>query len=201
MATYSLTVPLGEEAVRRLRLGDLVYLSGRVYTARDMAHLRVRKLRSEGEPLPSELGREGSALFHAGPVAVRSGDGWALSVIGPTTSMRMEPHADFLPLLGVRAVIGKGGMGRVTRKVLKDWGAVYLAAAPGCAVKHASCITAVYGVHWLDLGMPEAVWVYDVDSWGPLIVAMDSTGASVYDRVAARAKRVERRLLSRWLAQ
>lgn len=200
MSTYKLNIPLTEAAVRELRCGDLVYLSGRVYTARDMAHLRARKLLGEGQPLPPGLGREGSALFHAGPVAVRSGDGWTLSVIGPTTSMRMEPHADLLPLLGVRAVIGKGGMGRTTRRVLRDWGAVYLAAAPGCAVKHALCVTAVHGVHWLDLGMPEAVWMYDVQSWGPLIVAMDSTGGSIYDRVAARAKRVERRLVNGWLS-
>lgn len=199
MATYQLKIPLTEDAVRSLRLGDIAYLCGQVYTARDMAHLRFRTLIKEGKPLPPEVAIEGSVLFHAGPVAVPAGDGWTLAAIGPTTSMRMEPHADLLPLLGVRAIVGKGGMGRSTAKMLKDWGAVYLAAAPGCALKHAAAVTEVQGVYWLELGMPEAVWVYRVHSWGPLIVSMDSTGASIYDRLAARAKRIERRLLQQLL--
>ena len=109
MATYHFSTPLQEEDMRKLHVGDVVYLTGHVFTARDMAHLRIRGLLEEGKPLPKDFA--GAAVFHAGPVALKNEDGsWRLNVIGPTTSIRMEPYADVVGRMGVRAVIGKGGM-------------------------------------------------------------------------------------------
>ncbi|HNV34681.1 MAG TPA: FumA C-terminus/TtdB family hydratase beta subunit [Bacillota bacterium] len=189
MAEYKLTVPLTEEDARKLRIGDIVYLTGEVFTARDMAHLRVRSLLDKGELVPGPPMREGGVLFHAGPVMVKEENAWKLMAIGPTTSMRMEPHSGLIPKLGVRAVVGKGGMGGSSLAMFKEWGAVYLAAAPGCAVKHAQAFKEVKSVDWLDMGMPEAVWDFRVEDWGPLVVAMDSHGNSIYDIIAERARK------------
>ena len=102
MATYHFSTPLQEEDMRKLHVGDVVYLTGHVFTARDMAHLRIRGLLEEGKPLPKDFA--GAAVFHAGPVALKNEDGsWRLNVIGPTTSIRMEPYADVVGRMGVRA--------------------------------------------------------------------------------------------------
>ena len=181
-----LHIPLKEEEVRSLRIGDVVYLAGTIYTARDMAHLRMREKREAGEELPFRL--EGGAIFHAGPVALRNEDGsWRLSVIGPTTSIRMEPHADFVGGEGVRAVIGKGGMGPGTLAACGKYGYVYLQAAPGCAALLARGIGAIRSVTWLDMGMPEAVWELDAQCFGPLVVGMDTHGESIYAKLRENA--------------
>lgn len=195
MTTHYLQTPLTEAAVRQLRIGDVVYLSGRVFTSRDMAHLRYRQLIESGQALPEDI-EPGGVVFHAGPVAIKENDHWKLVVIGPTTSMRMEPHSDLLSNLGVRAIVGKGGMGPLTQKTLKEWGAVYLAAVPGAAVKHSAAVKRIVNVHWLELGMPEAVWLLEVDSWGPLVVGMDSHGASLYDQIAAQAVKIKEKIIA-----
>lgn len=189
MATYRLAIPLDESDVRKLNVGDVVYLSGKVFTSRDMAHIRAREYLDKELPLPSPQKEQGSVLFHAGPVALKDENGWRIVVIGPTTSMRMEPHSGLIPIFGTRAIVGKGGMGPGTLAMLKNWGGVYLAAAPGCAVKHANDFKKVVSVNWLDLGIPEAIWECEVENWGPLVVAMDSHGASIYDIIAEKAKK------------
>ena len=157
MATYHFSTPLQEEDMRKLHVGDVVYLTGHVFTARDMAHLRIRGLLEEGKPLPKDFA--GAAVFHAGPVALKNEDGsWRLNVIGPTTSIRMEPYADVVGRMGVRAVIGKGGMDADTLRACGQYGYVYLQAAPGCAAKLAQGIERINDVTWFELGMPEAVW-------------------------------------------
>lgn len=186
MAEYSFSTPLREADMRRLRVGDVVYLSGRIFTARDMAHLRLRALAEAGKPLPVEL--KGAAVFHAGPVALRNEDGsWRLNVIGPTTSIRMEPYARLVGRLGVGAVIGKGGMDRDTLEACAEYGYVYLQAAPGCAAKLARGIQRIEGVTWLELGMPEAVWELQAQRFGPLVVGMDTWGSSIYAQLRERA--------------
>ena len=179
MPTYHLTTPLEEDAVRGLNIGDVIYLSGHLFTARDMAHLKIRGLCEAGTPLPKAF--SGAAGFHAGPVALKNDDGsWRLNVIGPTTSIRMEPYADMVGQLGVRAVIGKGGMGEGTLQACARWGYVYLQAAPGCAAKLAQGIAQIHDVTWLELGMPEAVWDLQAEEFGPLVVGMDTHGGSIY---------------------
>lgn len=186
MSVYRLSTPLREADIRRLRLGDVVYLSGHIFTARDMAHLRIRDLLEQGAPPPRPF--KGAAIFHAGPVALKNPDGsWRLNVIGPTTSIRMEPYAEMVGKLGVRAVIGKGGMDADTQACCKRYGYVYLQAAPGCAAKLAQGIERINGVTWPELGMPEAMWDLQAKGFGPLVVGMDTRGGSVYQQLRAAA--------------
>lgn len=189
MGKKVLQIPLKEEDVRALHVGDVVYLTGHIFTARDMAHLMLRKLLAAGKPLPKDF--SGAAIFHAGPVCLKHPDGsWWLNVIGPTTSIRMEPHADVVGQLGVRAVIGKGGMGPGTLAACEKYGCVYLQAAPGCAAKLAQGIQSVYDATWFELGMPEALWDLEAVEFGPLVVGMDTHRNSIYQtlREAALAK-------------
>lgn len=179
MATYHLSTPLKEEDIRKLDVGDVVYLSGTIFTARDMAHLKIRGLLEQGEPLPKDF--TGSAVFHAGPVCLKNEDGsWRLNVIGPTTSIRMEPYADMVGKLGVKAVLGKGGMAEDTAEACKKYGYVYFQAAPGCAAKLAQGVERIVDVNWFELGMPEAVWHLEAKDFGPLVVGMDTKGRSIY---------------------
>ncbi len=178
----NLTTPLSEEAVRSLRLGEEVYMGGLVYTGRDEVHQRAIELRERGEQLPVDL--EGAALYHCGPIVKREGEGWRLVAAGPTTSSRMnalEPR--FIELFGVRAIIGKGGMSLPTVDAMKRFGCVYLAITGGAAVLAARGVRRVIGVEWLDLGMPEALWILEAENLGPLTVAIDSSGNSLYAHV------------------
>jgi len=124
VAEYKLRTPLSEDVVRELNVGDIVYLTGIVVTMRDTGHKRAVELLSRGEKLPVDM--RGLALYHAGPVVRRVGDRWEVVVIGPTTSTRMEVYEyDVIEKMGVRMVIGKGGMGPRTAEACKKFGAVY----------------------------------------------------------------------------
>jgi tartrate/fumarate subfamily iron-sulfur-dependent hydro-lyase beta chain len=182
-----LTIPLDAEAVRKLRVGDQVMLSGTVLTARDMAHLRIKELVSLGKELPEPF--SGGVIFHAGPIVRKKDEGFDLLTIGPTTSIRMEPYTDLVGGLGIKAIVGKGGLGDESRRALQKHGMVYLLAAPGCGALHSTAVRRVKTVHWLDdLGMPEAIWVLEVEDWGPLIVGMDSQGNSLFHEIEARGR-------------
>lgn len=128
MAVYELTLPLRDADIEQLNIGDAVYLTGTVCTARDMGHLNMRELVDNGRPLPENL--QGGAIFHAGPVMVKDAEGsWQLRVIGPTTSIRMEPHAEFVGQQGVKLIIGKGGMAGDSLAAFKKYKQAYLQAA------------------------------------------------------------------------
>ncbi len=168
-----LTTPLREEDVRRLKVGDMVLLSGVMYTGRDAVHAHLMQ-----HPPPVDL--HGAALYHCGPVALKQGEGWSIAAAGPTTSSREEPYqADVLRNYGVRAVIGKGGMGERTLKALQECGAVYLNAVGGAAQFYARAIRRVRGVHWLEFGVPEAMWELEVEGF-PAVVTMDAHGDSLH---------------------
>ncbi len=176
-------LPVDEDAVRRLKVGDVVYLTGTIVTARDEAH---KKMIEEGPPMDLK----GLAIYHCGPV-VRKRDGeWEVVAAGPTTSARMNAlQADVLRKTGARLVIGKGGMSDELLKFFKDFGAAYLAFPGGAALLAAKAIKKVKTVYWLEeLGVPEAVWVFEVERFGPLIVAMDAHGNSLYKEVMDSAK-------------
>jgi len=183
-----LRTPLSEEDVRKLNVGDVVYLSGVVVTMRDTGHRRAVELLARGEKLPVDL--RGLALYHAGPVVKRVGEGWEVVVIGPTTSTRMEVYEyEVIEKTGVRMVIGKGGMGPRTAEACKRFGAVYTVYPGGAAALQASQVKRVLGVHWLDLGVPDAMWVLEVEDLGPLTVVIDSKGRNLYDEVYREARR------------
>lgn len=179
-----LTTPLSEAQVRGLKVGDVVLLSGVIHTGRDALHHHLLTHDS-----PVDL--QGGALYHCGPVAVREGDRWVIGAAGPTTSIREEPYqAEILRRFGVRAIIGKGGMGSGTLAALNEQGAVYLSAIGGAAQYYADRIKAVLGVDFLDFGMPEAMWHLRVEDF-PTIVTMDSWCGSLHaDVERASAKKL-----------
>ena len=121
---------------------------------------------------------------------------WYLSVIGPTTSIRMEPHADFVGQQGVKVIIGKGGMGEGTKAALQKYKQVYVQACPGCAVVLAAGIVGTKEPHWFEHGMPEAMWPLQAKHFGPFLVTMDSHGNSRYDKVRDYAQKVEKEILA-----
>lgn len=185
MTEHYLTTPLNQDEIMELTAGDIVYLSGTVYTARDEAHLQILELTDEGKPLPFDL--EGAAIYHCGPLMQQEGAGvWRVVAAGPTTSARMtDMTPDLLDKYNVRVIIGKGGMKDIAPE-LKDR-CVYLAYTGGCAALAVDMIKDVKGVHWLDLGMPEAVWVLEVEEFGPLIVGVDALGTDLFGEVMDRA--------------
>jgi fumarate hydratase class I len=168
-----LTAPLSDVQVRSLKVGDVVLLNGPMHMGRDMIH---HHLMSHDAPLDLN----GAALYHCGPVALKKGESWFMNAAGPTTSSREEPYeAEIIRKFGIRAVIGKGGMGKKTLAALKEHGAVYLNAIGGAAQYYAKCITRVDGVDFLEFGVPEAMWHIQVKDF-PAIVTMDAHGNSLH---------------------
>jgi fumarate hydratase class I len=132
---------------------------------------------------PPPVDMRGSVLYHCGPVMLKEGEKWTVKAAGPTTSIREEPYqADVIRKYGVRAVIGKGGMGKKTLAALQDSGAVYLNAIGGAAQFYARLIDQVLGVHLLDFGIPEAMWHLRVHDFAA-IVTMDAHGNSLHASV------------------
>jgi fumarate hydratase subunit beta len=179
---YELTTPISEEDIRKLRTNDILYITGTIFTARDEAHERALEWFKEGKELP--IAPSGLGVFHCGPI-VRKVDGeWEIVAAGPTTSTRMEMfESEFLEAFKPRVIIGKGGMGPKTTAAMQKVGAVYGAYIGGAAVLAAKAVRKIIDVSWLDLGMPEALWIMDVNRFGPLIVAIDSHGSNLYDDV------------------
>jgi fumarate hydratase subunit beta len=193
MATYKLKTPISEAEIRKLKVNDVLYLTGTVVTARDQAHKRALEYAAQGKPLPINL--EGLAVYHCGPVMSKKGKEWVAVAAGPTTSTRLELfEAEFLEKFKVRVVVGKGGMGEKTACAMAKCGAVYCAFTGGAAVLAAKAIKRVKGVEWLDLGVPEAMWVFEVDAFGPLLVAIDSCGNNLFRDVAEKAAANRRRI-------
>jgi fumarate hydratase class I len=169
----ALKAPLSDADVRALKVGDVVMISGRMFTGRDAVHSHLMK----HEP-PVDL--HGAVLYHCGPVAVKSGEGWTINAAGPTTSIREEPYqGEIIKRYGVRVVIGKGGMGARTLAAMKEHGAVYLNAIGGAAQFYARAIKKVDDVSLLEFGTPEAMWHLTVEDF-PAIVTMDAHGNSLH---------------------
>jgi fumarate hydratase class I len=175
-AEKRLATPLSEGQARGLRVGDLVLLSGTLHTGRDALHLHLL-----GHDSPVDL--RGGALYHCGPVALKQGERWTINAAGPATSSRAEPYAaELVRRFGLRALIGKGGMGPRTLAALREHGAVYLTAIGGAAQFYATKIVAVTGVDFLEFGVPEAMWHLEVEGF-PAIVTMDAHGNSLHAEV------------------
>lgn len=176
---YHLRTPVAEAEVRKLKAGDVIYLTGTVITARDEAHHKALELHEKGEKLPVDF--RGIGVFHCGPIMRRKGKGWEVVAAGPTTSTRMEIFEDkFIEAFRPSVIIGKGGMGDRTAKACQKFGCVYTSFTGGAALLGAAGIKRVREVYWLEeLGMPECLWVYETQDFGPLIVTIDSHGANL----------------------
>jgi fumarate hydratase class I len=170
--------PLTEEAVRALKVGDVVLIDGDIFTGRDNVHAYLMK-----NPPPVDL--RGAVIYHCGPVMLKQGEEWVAKAAGPTTSSREEPYQHHaIREYGLRAVIGKGGMGARTLAALKECGAVYLHGIGGAAQFYARAIEKVYGAHLLEFGIPEAMWHMRVKGF-LTIVTMDAHGNSLHADLAA----------------
>ena len=178
-----LTLPLDADAVRSLRAGDEVLVSGRAVTAREAAHRRLLASDAPDEGVRRVL--RGGAIYHCGPVVAQDPITrvWRFVAAGPTASIRMEPWtADVLAAYGPRVVLGKGGMGPRTLAALRALGAVYLHAAGGLAVTLARHVPRVHAVHGLDaLGVTDAIWEIELDAF-PAVVTMDAHGDTLHAR-------------------
>jgi fumarate hydratase, class I len=172
-----LEAPITEEKIRELKVGDVVQINGRMYTGRDAIHKHL----SENDA-PVDL--DGQVIYHCGPVMLKDDEGnWHVKAAGPTTSIREEPYqGDIMKRFGIRAVIGKGGMGPKTLAALKEHGGVYLNAIGGAAQYYADCIKGVDGVDLMQFGIPEAMWHLNVEGF-TAVVTMDSHGNSLHDEV------------------
>jgi fumarate hydratase class I len=176
-----LRTPLSEQDVRKLKAGDIVLLSGMICTGRDAVHKYLHK----GGDLPMI---RGGVIYHCGPVVLEQNDGYRVVAAGPTTSIREEPYqADVIERFGIKAVIGKGGMGAKTLEACKKFGCVYLHAMGGAAQIYAQCVEKVHNVHLKHFGSPEAVWEMQVRDF-PAVVTMDSHGRSLHQEVADASK-------------
>ncbi|WP_433747321.1 fumarate hydratase [Falsibacillus pallidus] len=173
----TLQAPITEEQIRELKVGDVVRINGMMYTGRDAIH----KYLSDNDA-PIDL--NGQIIYHCGPVMLKDEEGtWHVKAAGPTTSIREEPYqGDIMKRFGIRAVIGKGGMGPKTLAALKDHGGVYLNAIGGAAQYYADCIKSVEGVDLMQFGIPEAMWHLKVEGF-TAVVTMDSHGNSLHEEV------------------
>ncbi|PLR81335.1 fumarate hydratase [Bacillus canaveralius] len=173
----TLEAPLTEEKVRQLKVGDVVRINGMMYTGRDAIHKYLMD-----HEAPRDL--NGQIIYHCGPVMLKDNEGkWHVKAAGPTTSIREEPYqGDIMKKFGIRAVIGKGGMGPKTLAALKEHGGVYLNAIGGAAQYYADCIKSVEGVDLMEFGIPEAMWHLKVEGF-TAVVTMDSHGNSLHEDV------------------
>jgi L(+)-tartrate dehydratase beta subunit len=194
MAHYELQTPVGEEAVRRLRVDDTVTLNGTLYGIRDATQIHMF---DRGRKTRFDL--KGHAVIHTAPnvkKVERSAAhpaGYAPLCVGTTTSDRMERFTrPLMQQCGVRLIIGKGGLRSASLDAFKDLGGAYLAIIGGTAALETTWVEAIEDVDLDDLN-PESLWKFRVRGFGPLVVAMDSHGGSLYVKVnqAARGRRAE----------
>ena len=192
MTEHALTTPIDDETIAKLRINDVIYLSGTLFTARDEAHMEL--LKDRGIP---GFDMTGLGLYHCGPVMKQEGGKWQVVSAGPTTSFRMETlEPGFLEMFPIKLIIGKGGMGPLTLEALKKHNVAYVSFTGGAGALAAKGLSEVKDVHYLDeLGMPEAVWVFEAKEFGPLVVSMDAHGNSLYDNVNKESEQRLDRLL------
>ena len=183
MAEVTLRTPLTEDVVCKLKLEDTVFIDGHVYGIRDATQIRIF---DEGVPPPTDL--TGSVCLHTAPGVRKLPNGkYEKICIGTTTSTRMNRfYPGLIKQYGVRAMVGKGGFLQDTVDSMKEYGGVYLAIVGGAAALETLQIEEIEQVWWEDL-MPECLWKFRVKAFGPLIVAIDAHGNSLYKDVKAQA--------------
>lgn len=192
-----LTIPIPDEDIRALEVGDTVYLNGIIVTGRDAAHKFMienfirQPVAPEQQALYDELKKllYGGIIYHCGPVVKQHEDGtWSFVAAGPTTSIREEVYQpEVIQHFNLKGVIGKGGMGPNTLKACQQQPAVYLHAIGGAASLIAQSVKEVITVHKMEFGVPEAMWVIRVEDF-PAVVTMDSHGQSIHEQIEEQSR-------------
>ncbi len=187
-----LNVPISDDEILRLKVGDVVSLNGVILTARDRAHKYFIETFIESERVPeSEVPlyqklREvlrGGVIYHCGPIVKKNNGSWTFIAAGPTTSIREEPYQGrVIEYFGLKAVIGKGGMGEYTLRACQKNRAVYLHAIGGAASLIAQSVKKVRDVYKLEFGVPEAMWEISVENF-PVTVTLDAHGNSLHEKI------------------
>ena len=175
MAEYRLKTPLSDEDVSKLKAGDIVYLSGTIYTARDAAHKRLVDLIEKGEPLPFDL--KGAVIYYVGPTPPKPGE--VIGSAGPTTSYRMDSYAPTLIEHGLKGMIGKGRRNDAVKEACKKHEAVYFGAVGGAGALLAQRIKDAKIIAYEELG-PEAIRELVVEDF-PVVVVNDTFGNDLYE--------------------
>lgn len=178
-----LKYPYDEKSIRALKAGDAVSITGIIHTGRDKFH----KYFADGGKINVDF--KDGALFHCGPVVVKNDGEWKVVAAGPTTSVRENPYEPkFIADSGVRIIIGKGGMDKVTLEAMRKYGCVYIQAVGGAAAISAASVKRVQGVDFLDeFGAAEACWHFEVEGFRG-VVAMDTNGTSLFERVESLSR-------------
>jgi fumarate hydratase subunit beta len=177
---YQLKLPASKSEIEKIKAGDIIYLTGNIFTARDETHKLMLEKNIKDIPFnPSEM-----ALFHCGPLIKKEKGKWIVLSAGPTTSERMELFEDkFIKKFNVKIIIGKGQMGKKTKKALNKYKGIYTIFTGGAGALAADKIEDILDVFWIrELGILEAVWIFKVKKFGPLIVAIDSHNCSIFNR-------------------
>ncbi|MDC7233313.1 MAG: L(+)-tartrate dehydratase subunit beta [Spirochaetales bacterium] len=174
-----LTTPVSDEDLKDIHAGDVIYLNGHIVTCRDVAH---RRLIEYGRELPVDV--KGGAIFHAGPIVRKvADDKYEMVSVGPTTSMRMEKfEKDFIEQTGVKVIVGKGGMGQDTVDGCVEHKAIHCVFPAGNAVLAATEVEEIERAEWMDLGMPETLWLCRIKEFGPLVVSIDTHGENLFEK-------------------
>lgn len=173
-----LNTPVTAADLEDIKVGDVIYLTGHIVTCRDVAH---RRLIEYGRELPIDIA--GGAIFHAGPIVRKVDEGkYEMVAVGPTTSMRMEKfEKEFIEKTGVKVIVGKGGMGQGTVEGCQEYKAIHCVFPAGCAVLAATQVEEIERQEWMDLGMPETLWLCRIKEFGPLVVSIDTHGGNLFE--------------------
>ena len=180
----TINYPFTFRQVKKLRVGDMVYISGRVITGRDSAHKFLYE--SVHTPIKLALG----AIYHCGPIVIRDTHGWKVHAAGPTTSIREEPYmANIIRRYKITVIIGKGGMGEKTSSACVRHTCVYLDAIGGAAQILGDTVKQVIAVYYLrEFGPTEAMWELQLENF-PALVTIDSRGRNLHEQIAAISRR------------
>ena len=179
-----LKVPISDETIRDLKMGDVVCITGKIYTARDAAHKKLVELIEAGKKPPFDF--SGQVVFYAGPSPAKPGR--PIGSIGPTTAGRMDLYAPFLIVKGLKIMIGKGLRSGAVKDAIVKYGGVYFAATGGIAALMAKCVTSSRLIAFEELGT-EAVRELEVERL-PLVVAIDHCGNGLYESGRLKYSRV-----------
>lgn len=195
MTPINLNAPLTKEDVEDLKVGDIVTLTGSLFTCRSQFHIYFI---DEGHIPPFDP-KKFNVMIHSGPIMEKIGEGWKVRGLSVTTSIRFNKwEPEVIQKLGLRAIIGKGKVGKETREALQEYGCIHLARTGAFSGAYATQVESVEGVHWLELGRPEATWLLRVKNFGPLVVEADINGNCLFDeisdRVNARVTEIYRKL-------